>query len=161
MLLSGSLHQLLFVSCALGEFTHIAAHSGKDFALDHFDHGERFDVEHLYVILHQNFVARVDLGFGEDLVACEQSDVLFTDEVGQCVGSGLEVKQTALLCFGYPFFGVVVAVIVGQLIGISARPTPGIIMLALLFSCAVGLFFGFNPARKASKLNPIDALRSE
>lgn len=74
------------------------------------------------------------------------------------------VEATALsFCGGVigVIFGVVVAVIVGQLIGISARPTPGIIMLALLFSCAVGLFFGFNPARKASKLNPIDALRSE
>ncbi|MBQ2941300.1 MAG: ABC transporter permease [Clostridia bacterium] len=58
-------------------------------------------------------------------------------------------------------FGIVVAVIVGEIIGVAAKPTVGIIMLALLFSCAVGLFFGFNPARKASKLNPIDALRSE
>lgn len=58
-------------------------------------------------------------------------------------------------------FGAGVAILIGNLIGISARPTVGVIFLAIGFSSAVGLFFGFNPARKASKLNPIEALRSE
>ncbi len=58
-------------------------------------------------------------------------------------------------------FGIIVALIAGNLIGIPAKPTISIIMISLIFSSAVGLFFGFNPARKASKLNPIDALRSE
>ena len=34
-------------------------------------------------------------------------------------------------------------------------------MRAVGFSAAVGVFFGFYPARKASKLNPFDALRCE
>ncbi|GHT80821.1 ABC transporter permease [Actinomycetota bacterium] len=36
-----------------------------------------------------------------------------------------------------------------------------VIIIAVGFSMAVGLFFGFYPANKASKLNPIDALRYE
>jgi len=36
----------------------------------------------------------------------------------------------------------------------------GAIALGTGFSAAVGILFGWAPARKASKLNPIDALRS-
>jgi putative ABC transport system permease protein len=39
--------------------------------------------------------------------------------------------------------------------------SPLSIIIAVLFSGTVGVFFGFYPARKAAGLNPIEALRYE
>ena len=56
-------------------------------------------------------------------------------------------------------FGAAVAVALGQVIGIDAQPSLSAVGLSFGVSVFIGVFFGFMPANKAAKLNPIDALR--
>ena len=57
--------------------------------------------------------------------------------------------------------GAVATWAVGQFAGWQVSMTATSILLATGFSAFVGVFFGFYPARKASKLLPIQALRYE
>lgn len=56
---------------------------------------------------------------------------------------------------------IVAAYIMNNYTSLPAVISPEIIALSFTFAGAVGIFFGFYPARKASKMNPIDALRYE
>jgi putative ABC transport system permease protein len=57
--------------------------------------------------------------------------------------------------------GLAGAALLGHFTGWSTVTPPEAILIAVGFSAAVGVFFGFYPARQAAALNPIQALRYE
>ncbi|MCL5006257.1 MAG: ABC transporter permease [Acidobacteria bacterium] len=73
------------------------------------------------------------------------------------------VIESAVMAGAGGLIGVILAVLISQIVErlfTSAVPLSGIVV-GLILSTAVGLFFGIYPASKAAKLDPIEALRME
>ena len=57
--------------------------------------------------------------------------------------------------------GAATSVVMSKTLGWPTQLSPSSAGMAILFSCGVGVFFGFYPALKASRLDPVEALRYE
>ncbi len=96
-----------------------------------------------------------------------------TREIGIRLSVGARAKDVLLqflteaitLSFSGGAIGILLATIISywmeRLTSLNTVINPMIVIIAFAFSGAVGIFFGYYPAKKASQLNPIDALRYE
>ncbi len=75
------------------------------------------------------------------------------------------IVEAMIICLIGGIFGVILGVSGGigasKLLGYPAQPSISGIIVSLVFSMSIGVFFGYYPANKAAKMNPIDALRYE
>ncbi|MCR5272518.1 MAG: ABC transporter permease [Lachnospiraceae bacterium] len=75
------------------------------------------------------------------------------------------IVEAMIICLIGGIIGVILGITMGyvaaNLLGYPASPSVTSIIGSLLFSIAIGVFFGYYPANKAAKMNPIDALRYE
>ncbi|MCH5320325.1 MAG: ABC transporter permease [Eubacterium sp.] len=75
------------------------------------------------------------------------------------------LTESVILCLIGGAIGITIGVAGAfaacSIIDIMPNITIWLIVIALMFSSGVGLFFGIYPARKAAQMSPIDALRSE
>jgi len=74
------------------------------------------------------------------------AEAIFLTFAGGIVGVGL---------------GWALSFVVPRIVEVTPLVSADIVLLAVLVSVGIGLFFGFYPAWNASRLNPIEALRAE
>jgi putative ABC transport system permease protein len=84
-----------------------------------------------------------------------------TEEAIQIQFLGESVMLSAVGGAAGVLVGIVGSFFVGRALGWPMQMSVEAVILAALFSIAVGVFFGYYPARKASRLDPIEALRYE
>ena len=91
---------------------------------------------------YRHLLDKLTARFGEVSCVRETDASLVGGFIGICLGEGI-------------------ALIAAKLMGTKFVFSVSAIMLGFGFSAAVGIVFGWMPAKRASELNPIDALRAE
>ena len=75
------------------------------------------------------------------------------------------ITESIVLCVIGGIIGIILGIVLGtiamKVMGYESAVSLSSIIIAVLFSMGIGVFFGYYPANKAAQLNPIDALRYE